>query len=217
MQTVKIVVFDLGGVLVRVARSWGDAARYANVTPMPAWADDVALSDFPGFEAYQAESIGWNEYAQSLRSHFGLTSLEQAKRLHDGILMGPYPGTLELIVSVKQAGTQVGCLSNTNAAHWPHLSDPTQYPAIAELQVPVASHQVGIGKPDPAFFRHLQDQAKAEPHEILFFDDSPTHVRAGAECGWQSFLIDPQKDTAVQMRSILVELGTLQSSSTIKS
>ncbi len=209
METVKIVVFDLGGVLVRVARSWGDAARYANVTPMPVWADAMALSDFPAFEAYQAERIGWNEYAQSLRAHFGLASVEQAELLHNGILMGPYPGTIEVIVELKQVGIQVGCLSNTNAAHWPHLSDPTHYPAIAELQVSVASHQVGMGKPDPRFFRHLEDQAKARPHEILFFDDSPTHVRAGAECGWQSFLIDPQKETAVQMRAILAELETL--------
>lgn len=217
MQTVKIVVFDLGGVLVRVARSWGDAARYANVTPIPAWADAMALSDFPAFEAYQAESIGWNEYAQSLRSHFDLASVEQAMRLHDGILMGPYPGTLELIVELKQAGIQVGCLSNTNAAHWPHLSDSTQYPAVAELQVPVASHQVGLGKPDPAFFRHLEQLANAKPNEILFFDDSPTHVKAGTELGWHSFLIDPRNDTAEQMRALLIEFGTLQISSTLRS
>lgn len=202
-MTARIVAFDLGGVLVRVAYTWGEAARQAGIQLSKPDSAHQRLSATPEFEAYQARQIGLQEFLQALRSDLGLADVEEALRLHQGILMDPMPGTHELVQDLEAAGLRTGCLSNTNGAHWTYLRDPGHYPAIARLQVPVASHEVGLAKPDPAIYRKFEEISGCAPDEILFFDDLQENVDAARASGWQAMRVDPAQDTAAQMRGHL--------------
>ena len=188
---------------MRVARTWDEAARNAGVQandPMPG---GTPLTQMPGFEAYQAEKIGWNEFLQRVRLYLSLDSCEDAERVHHGILMEPFDGTDDLVEELHQRGVRTACLSNTNAAHWGYLRDPGHYPAIAALEMPVASHEVGLGKPDPAIYAEFEALTGHRGNEILFFDDNAPNVEAARAFGWHAYLINPAGDTAAQMREIL--------------
>src|SRR5687768_3281795 len=102
-QPVEMVCFDLGGVLVRIARTWREAMLAAGLLPPPGEFES-ALTDCPAFDAYQAALIGSEEYLAELGRYLGGLSAEEARQVHVHILVEPYPGTIELVRDLRRAG-----------------------------------------------------------------------------------------------------------------
>lgn len=203
----KMVVFDLGGVMVRIAKTWGEAAATAGYPGMVNGHADFPLSGFTGFEPFQAGVHSEEEFLDDLRSWLGVPSSEVALAIHQGILIEPYPGTLELVQSLHHLGIGTGCLSNTNAPHWHRMSDHAQFPAIASLKVPGLSHEMRAEKPNPDIYHAFESISGVNGRDIVFFDDLMANVEGAKACGWRAHRIDPSGDTADQMRLHLSEYG----------
>ena len=204
----RTVVFDLGGVMVRINRTWQEAAQTAGVRiGMPAL-PPVALGELTIFNHWQAARAGPQDYFDALAEALSV-SHDEARLVHSAILMEPYPGTLALVEELHALGLRTGCLSNTNAAHFDRLTSPDHYPNIAVLETKMASHEVGLEKPGAEIYRLFEQVASAQPEELVFFDDLPENAAAARDCGWLAFAIDPFGDTAAQMRGHLVVLGWL--------
>lgn len=201
-----VVAFDLGGVLCRINRTWGNACRQAGISAL---IDDLPLAACPGFEAYQRGDATIAEYLPMLQAFLGGVSRDEAIAVHQAILVGPYEGTLQLVESIREAGIQVGVLSNTNALHWDVLINPAVFPAIAAAGIKCASHLVGLEKPDAAIYEFFCREAGCSPEQILFFDDHDENVSGAIACSWQACLVDPFGDPAKQIRGILARLGIL--------
>ncbi len=200
------VVFDIGGVLVRVARTWGEAMTAAGLSADHPNAS-TGLNDFRAILEYQADALAWEPYLDELQSYLGLESPQQAASVHNAILMEPMPGIVELILELKRLGYGTACLSNTNAVHWVKLTDPAIYRYCGHLDLLAASHLYGVEKPDPAIYRAFEAESGAGPANITFFDDGPANVTAAIACGWTAHKIDPFGETAAQMAG---HLGLLQ-------
>lgn len=188
--------------MVRVARTWGEAAEWAGVAMNPETAH-ARLNDFPGLLAYQADQIGLSEYLSQLQAFTSVPSREQALSIHRAILMDEMPKTRELANNLRSQGLKTACLSNTNASHWDYLASMDHYPNIASLDYLCASHLYRVEKPDPEIYRLFEHETGFLPEEIVFFDDGQINVTAAEECGWNAFRIDPLGDTAEQMRTHL--------------
>lgn len=204
-----IVVFDLGGVMVRVARVWQEALDWAKVAGTRPESARLPLSSCPTFEPYQANRVSLEAYLDDLAAFLGLKDREQTLHVHQSILMEPYSGTVELVDDLHARGVRTGCLSNTNAPHWDVMGDPALYPAIAALQVPGLSHLFHADKPNEAIYRAYERLAGVEPHQVVFFDDHQPNVDAANRFGWNATRIDPLGDTAQQVRSVLARVGVL--------
>lgn len=202
-----MVVFDLGGVLVKIAENWQMAAQTANVAGIRPEVGTLGLASFPGFEPYQAGKTSDDEFVAELQDWLGLDRPESALKVHQGILVEPYPGTLELVQQLHKLGLQTGCLSNTNAPHWERMSDPTQFPAIASLKIPGLSHVLKAEKPHSEIYEKYEILAATSGRNLVFFDDSMANVEAAIACGWRGHRINPAADTAAQMRLHLAEYG----------
>jgi FMN phosphatase YigB (HAD superfamily) len=50
------------------------------------------------------------------------------------------------------------------------------------------SYKIGAPKQDERFWRHVMDDLKFEPHEIIFIDDNKNNIEAAAAAGLQCFL-----------------------------
>jgi FMN phosphatase YigB (HAD superfamily) len=50
------------------------------------------------------------------------------------------------------------------------------------------SAEIGLVKPDEAFYRHVLNRTGWNPHEVLFVDDLPANVDAAAQLGFQTLL-----------------------------
>lgn len=193
--------------MVRINRTWQDCAKSCGIS--------LNLADEPPVFLWDLESFNQNQmgtskqvYLEELGEELGVTP-QEARMLHDSILQGPYPGTLQLVEDLQQQRTLTGILSNTNETHWSRMMDPNLFPNVARLDVKVSSFAVELEKPDERIYRRFEELAGCAPADLVFFDDSEPNVLAAQKCGWVAHVIDPFGDPAAQMRAHLAAEGIL--------
>ena len=205
-MTFKAVCFDLGGVLVKICQDWNQLAAEARATGQAVVAG--GFEKCQEFSDYQSGLLSDEAYLAFVARQFGVTP-EEARRIHNLILIEPYQDSLDLVRDIEAAGLVTGCLSNTNAIHWHEMVFTDRFPAVSRLQCKTASHLVGASKPDPAIYRAFEDATGLSPGEIVNFDDSWAYVEAANTAGWCSTRVDPVSDPVAQMRETLQTLGLL--------
>jgi glucose-1-phosphatase len=209
---ISLVCFDLGGVLVRLSKSWSDAAAraglYGHAGPSLD-AEELRAARWQVVQAYQAGMISCSSYYAGLASLMNMFTPSELERVHAAWILEHYPGAEELIDALNGLeGVTTACLSNTNHAHWQQLTDPSgAYQGIVRLQVRLASHELGLNKPDPRIYERAAERLGKRGHEILFFDDLEENVVAARECGWHAEQIDPEADPPAQIRRHLARHG----------
>lgn len=134
----------------------------------------------------------------------GVWTPEEVARVDAAWLLDSYPGTVEVVAELNDAGFETACLSNTSHDHWTPLRS---YPAVAALQHQHASHLLGLVKPDEAIYATFEHEVGRRPEEIVFFDDLPENVAAARSRGWRAHRIDHAGDTAAQIRAALAGHG----------
>jgi FMN phosphatase YigB (HAD superfamily) len=225
----RVVCFDLGGVLVRLCRTWSEAcARAALRARDPEWleSDGWRTRRRAAGDRYQSGQLDCAAYyAELARVSDGQFTAAEFELLHHAWTLEHYPGALELVRALNSLpGVTTACLSNTNHAHWVRLTGAdgrNEYPAVAELEHRLASHLLGCAKPNPRIYSlaHAHfERARASdagdsaapplrPSDVLFFDDLPDNVAAARASGWTAFEVDPSGDTVAQMRGYLAGAG----------
>jgi putative hydrolase of the HAD superfamily len=201
MAAPKVLLFDLGGVLV-------DATGLRELPPLLAepmhpqdvrqkWVSSHAVGRF------ETGRCSKDEFATKFTEEWGL-SLEP----HDFIARfrswvgAPYPGTGELLSALSDRH-MLACLSNTNAVHWEKLLRMDGLRLV--LERPFVSHELGVMKPSPAVYAHVVRELGCEPGEIAFFDDGQENVDGAARAGLSAHLtVGPQ-----HLRQVLGDLGLL--------
>jgi putative hydrolase of the HAD superfamily len=200
----KIICFDVGGVLVKISQKWQEAFDQANLECTISRAEPLLLPACQPMNEYQSGQIEYAEYLTKLGDFLNVSPVD-AERLHQSILQVEYPGIPQLVADLKAAGYQTAILSNTNAPHWDDLLNPAKFPTVAAVDAPHASHLLGLGKPDPAIYAAFNEATGTEPADVVFFDDSQTNVDSANQFGWLAHRIDPWGDPAAQMRQFLTE------------
>ena len=207
-QTPALLLFDLGGVLVRICHGWKKVCEHHGYTP-PAILDDpqaiAALIEICRlFETGQRDE---NYFITESAKLTGFTHEQVRTALHHWVIE-PYEGAHELIDRVTQIpGLMTACLSNTNATHWEMMQGLNGHTRTAvplhRLTHRFASHLIGAMKPEPAIYEHVEKTLNIEPGSILFFDDHPPNVIAARQRGWQVEQIDPTGNSPAQIVSHL--------------
>jgi HAD superfamily hydrolase (TIGR01509 family) len=204
----RVVCFDVGGVLARIAYKWADAVAVAGLNGRARVLDSASLHDFPLFDPYQAGHLAEDDYLVGLGSYLGGLDKEEALKVHCSILIEPTPGSTELVRDLRGKGRTVGVLSNTNAPHWEDMHSG-RFPGIAEADVRVASYLVKADKPHEDAYFAFECACRCEPVDILLFDDNRINVEAAKSVGWHAECVDPFNDPVAQMRDSLVRRGLL--------
>jgi putative hydrolase of the HAD superfamily len=201
----RVAVFDLGGVVVRICRSWEEGCRAAGISPR---ATRPPAEAAPAIDALvrahqRGEHDAVHHYGR-LAEIVGGHTPDEVGRVHMAWILGDYPGMAAAIDRIHAAGLDSACLSNTNAAHWDQLAGSE---AFRRIRRPHASHLMGLVKPDAAIYRAFERAAGAAPGEIVFFDDLAENVDAARACGWDAVLVDHEGDTAAQVLAALRSRG----------
>ena len=202
---IKLVVFDLGGVLIRLAPSWRDAFEHAGV----AYAHPL---DHPPVRARLRQLIDLEEVGALGTTGFfgqaapllGITPSELV-RVSDAYLRGAFPSVHDLIQELAAGDTATACLSNTNHNHWKDLTNPDHPNGLPlhRLDYRFASQLVGHRKPDPAIYRHLEQATGFTGPQIFFFDDLAINTEAAAQLGWRTHRVESPDDTVTEIRQAL--------------
>ncbi len=199
---IRLVCFDLGGVVIRICRSWNEACAAAGMTVRdPELWQRTRPIRYRLVEDFQTGHIDAPTFAARASEQVsGLYSPAEILGVHNAWMLEEYAGVAELIDRVHDAGFDTAALSNTSHDHWAQI---LTYPAVMRLRNRLASHLLGLHKPDPMIYRQLERQLGYRADEIIFFDDMPENVTAAGAIGWHAHLIDPGADPAEQIATIL--------------
>lgn len=91
---------------------------------------------------------------------------------------------LTLVDRVRAAGAVTAMGTNQNPVRGRYMLDNLPYGE--HFDALFHSWQIGLAKPDPAFFRHIVEALGVEPGEAVFVDDLAANVRGAREAGLQA-------------------------------
>lgn len=208
-MTASLICFDLGGVLLRICRSWAEGCRVVGLPVRASEATD--LFAIPGWwevnADLQAGRIDIDAFSRRFSALIdGLYSPAEIAMVQLAWIHGEYDGAVELVERLHDRGLETAALSNTSHEHW--LLMP-RFPSVSSLRHHFASHLMGVRKPDEEAYRAVERETGRNGTSIIFFDDSPENITAAATLGWHATLIDPHGDPPGQMREVLKGLGVL--------
>lgn len=184
MSTPKVLLFDLGGVIVR----WVGLEALGEITGLSreAVSDRFAASDV--FRDYEIGRCDDDSFANAFLAEFYLEmTFPEAKRLWNSWVQECYVGTKEMLSTLRKDYT-IACLSNTNALHWGHL--PTQINIDDYFDYSFASHIINAAKPNPESYRIPIEKMGVNPSDIWFFDDTIINVEAAISAGMKAYHVD---------------------------
>lgn len=153
-------------------------------------------------------------FAAIAESTGGLYTADEVRCIHNAWTLDDYPGVVDLIKRLRRAGLRTACLSNTNQSHWSilHRGDGPRRErstAVTSLHTHLASHLMGVAKPDEAIYRLAEESLGVAPDSLVFFDDLEENIAAARTRGWQAHQINHIADTAAQIEAHLKAAGAL--------
>lgn len=198
----KIVVFDLGKVLVDF--DYGIAVRaIASRSKMT----DERVQDFllhsPLLVRYETGLLSNQEFFEEIRTATGFRgSIGEFGEFFSDIFV-PIEPMIELHAMLRNKGFPTYIFSNTNDLAIRNIR--RNFPFFGEFEGYIFSYQHRAMKPDAKLYEALEREAGCRGGEILYFDDRPENIAAGAERGWQTILHDSPEQTRaeVEQRGIL--------------
>jgi putative hydrolase of the HAD superfamily len=211
----RIVCFDLGGVVVRICRTFEEAALAAGVALRPEPPDPRRLEARRSLVAsHQRGELDPPAFYRLMSESFeGLYTPAEIAAAHSAVILGEYRGMAELIGAIRHAGLTTACLSNTNEEHWTTLLG---MPAFLAIEHRHASHLWGLDKPNASIYRRFERERGASGREILYFDDLVENVDAALALGWDAVLVDHADDPARIVREALRSRGIRLAEATLR-
>jgi len=184
-QPIRVVLFDVGGVLVQlsgVATVLGWVAD--RWTPAELWQRWLRS---PAVRAFETGRCDADTFAADLVAELEL-GVEPALFLESfaGWPSGLYPGAHELVARIPGHITRA-LLSNSNALHWDRVIDDFGLGTLFEHRF--VSHLTGKIKPDPDAFEHVVRSLGCDASSVFFLDDNLMNVDAARVIGMQGAVV----------------------------
>jgi len=199
MQRPKVLLFDLGGVIVR----WVGLDELAKVTGLTR---DSVIDRFAASQVFNDYEVGERSddvFADELIALFKLDiPREKAKSLWNSWVQDCYLGTKDALRILRNDYT-VACLSNTNALHWEHLKTHIYVDQFFDHSY--ASHLINAAKPAPKSYHFPLEDMSVDAQDVWFFDDTLGNVQAAEAVGIKAFHVDRNVGVVPKLK----ELGLL--------
>jgi FMN phosphatase YigB (HAD superfamily) len=201
MPRPQAVVFDLGKVLVDF--DYGIAARrIAAQGKITAEAVKRFLDQSPLLFRYETGLIGKQQFYDEICAATGFSAgLPEFCNFFSDIFVPDEP-MVALQVELRNNGLPAYVFSNTNELAIEHIR---RFPFFANFDGYILSFEHGAMKPDPKLYEVVEKISGRRGAEILYLDDRPENVEAGAARGWQVIL----QESPVKSRAAVEALGLL--------
>ena len=196
-MSVRSVMFDLGGVLVKV-----EPERLLEIVPQ----DDDAqhhvaqLIDNPAWAVpFELGRVTPHQFFEQVKQHVPMTcSFERFVEVWNGML-SENAETITLIERLRERYTLL-VLTNTNVLHDEYMR--RTWPRLSRVHHWVASYEVGIRKPDPQIFQLAVRRTGVSPEATVYVDDRAEHVAAARQLGLTAIQFTPGLQLEEEFRAI---------------
>jgi putative hydrolase of the HAD superfamily len=176
---IRCVAFDLDGVVLPSHPSFDWFEREHGITRAK-WQElfssraferaNVGEGDLHTLLPPFLERWGWRLGAE----HFTRAWFDSCRQ-HDAEVAA-------LIAQLRASGIQCVAATNQEARRARELE--SHAPLRRLFDRAFYSCQLGVGKPDAAYFRAIERALGLVAHELLFLDDKPLNVAGARACGW---------------------------------
>jgi HAD superfamily hydrolase (TIGR01549 family) len=182
MQTPRVVVWDIGNVIVR----WNPRTLYSKVFPDPAERDRF-LNDICTMAWHGPTDCGvtFDDNCAALSARFPQheAAIWAWKHRWGEMFSGPISETEAAIAALQARGVPQYALSNMS-----HETVDTTFamsPAFRRLDGRIISGHEGVMKPDAAIFHLACERFGFVADEALFVDDSAMNIEAARALGFK--------------------------------
>lgn len=194
MRSGRVVLFDLGGVLVENSGEQGLSALLPyQLGREEIWARWLASDAVRRFERGQiSPDVFAARFIDEWRLEIGPAAFIESFATWP---RGLFDGAAALLRSLR-AQHRVACLSNTNSLHW------ARFPELPDLFDSIfASHLTGFLKPDPEAFEHVLRELDVRAEAVWFFDDLLQNVEAAWRAGIRAVQVREFADLEPALRA----------------
>lgn len=199
MQIPSVIVFDLGKVLVDFDYSIA-GRRVAAMADLPEAAVQQFLERSPALVRFETGRMSAEEFYQEVRRETGFRgSFEQFAEFFADIFW-EIPEMVAAHRALRERGFATWIFSNTNPLAVGHIR--RQFPFFAGFDGYILSYEVHAMKPDAKIYEAFEARAGRRGTEVLYVDDRPENVAAGAARGWQVILQESPQNTLAAMRRL---------------
>jgi len=196
-KTPKNIIFDLGGVLLKIdaqqtIQSFRDLGMPDLIKP-GGWGYNHQV--FLDMEAGKLTEVEFrNGIRDLLPQHANDEAIDNA---WCAMILEYFPERIELVRKLAK-DHQVYLFSNTNSIHVRHfqqLFQKTFAHSLSDLFVKdYYSNEMGIRKPAIESFEYVLNDAGLNPKETLFIDDSNENVESAKKTGLSTIWLKPDSD-----------------------
>ena len=201
----KAVVFDLGKVLVDFDYSIA-ARRIAARGKMTLLEIAAYINQSPLFAEYELGHVTTQQFYDEIRKVTGFRDdLTEFSSCFADIFTEIEP-MVQIQAELQQRGMPAYVFSNTNELAVEHIR--RNFPFYSKFDSCILSYEHGAMKPDARLYEVVERQSGRRDAEILYLDDRPENIAAGAARGWQVILQEsPEKSRAAVQKLGLLNHG----------
>ena len=182
---IKVIVFDLGGVIVNV-KNESETPLYSLFTNYPGGNNTEDLLNSGLLRGFETGRISVEEFFEEVGGLLNLEiSLDDFKR---GLNKMIDPGNtgIEEIIKTLSSEYATALFSNTNEVHFRYIE--SHFPIVKSFSHTILSYKIGNVKPDKEAYEKLLSITGYQAEEHLFIDDRIENISAASELGIEVIL-----------------------------
>ncbi len=189
-RTMRGVVFDWGGVLMRTVDASG-RRKWERRLGLPLYAVDRVVHGSRSWKQAQSGLITDEAYWADVAAQLGLDEAALAEFRHDYFSGDRLDEEMVHFVRGLRPRHKTALLSNAS----PRLMQTLERLGVTDaFDVIVVSGLVGVQKPDPAIYRILLKRLALPPDQTLFVDDFIENIKAARALGMHTLHFQPGVD-----------------------
>lgn len=180
----KLLLFDLGGVLIEVATTELQLLGGKNKSDVELWETWLTC---PAVQLYEAGKISNDEFARGVLEAFSSTiPPDEFLQSFAAWPVGFYPGMTDLLVKLRR-NFKLAYLSNSNPLHYPRFQREWQLNSYFDYHF--ASYKMGYVKPHAEIYQAVLAALPYSAQEIFFVDDNRLNVEMARSLGIRAEIV----------------------------
>jgi len=197
-----VIIFDLGKVLVDF--DYTIAARKIAARSSKSPAD---LHAFLGGSTvildYESGRLTRGEFFEAVHSPIGFQGDLAEFGGYFADIFSEMPEMISLHAELRRRGFKTYIFSNTNDLAVEHVR--RNFPFFANFDGYIYSYEIGAMKPEAKIYAAMESLTDRRGADLIYIDDRPENVAAGAARGWRAVLHESPEKT----RAALLSCGVL--------
>lgn len=191
---VSTVLWDADGVLQRVPHGWEASIRPAlaghHVADVEGFLAEAIVAERPALTG----EVRWLDVLPGLLERWGIPdAYDDVVRVW--LSIEEVPGTRDIIRVLRTSGVRCCLATNQDLARGLFMHDDLGYRHL--LDEGFYSYELGVAKPDPAYFSTILRRLDVAAQEVFFVDDNAANVEAARSVGLDAEVWSWREDLAV--------------------